>query len=72
MGRDGVMLRQYRHSGWEHASAGTVTVYDRRGKRLGTVYLAFTPESGRARMTDALTALIREVLNRWEGKLPRL
>jgi hypothetical protein len=51
---------------------GTVTVYDRAGRRLGTVYLAFAPELGQEQMTARLTALIQEVLRRWEGALPRL
>jgi len=39
---------------------------------LGSVYLAFAPELGQQRMTDRLTALIEEILRRWEGPLPRL
>ena len=72
VGRDGVTLREYRFRFFEHATVGTVTVYDRAGKRLGTVYLAFAPELGQAQMTARLTALLREVLQRWEGPLPRL
>lgn len=72
VGRDGVTLREYRYSFYEHATAGTVTVYDRRGKRLGTVYLGFVPESGQGRMTEQLTSLIETILRRWQGRLPRL
>ena len=72
VGRDGVTLREYRYRFFEHATVGTVTVYDRAGRRLGTVYLAFAPELGQEQMTARLTALIREVLRRWEGPLPRL
>ena len=72
VGRDGVTLCEYRYRFFEHATVGTVTVYDRRGGRLGTVYLSFAPELGQARMTERLTALLREVLRRWEGPLPRL
>lgn len=71
-GRDGVTLREYRFRFFEHATVATVTVYDRAGQRLGTVYLAFTPEPGQAEMTARLTALLRETLQRWEGPLPRL
>jgi hypothetical protein len=56
----------------EVASTGTLTVYDRRGQRLGTVYLAFTPEQCQTTMSAQLTALVREVLRRWQGRLPRL
>jgi hypothetical protein len=72
VGRDGVTLREYRFRFFEHATVATVTVYDRGGGRLGTVYLAFTPEPGQKQMTARLTALIQEVLRRWEGPLPRL
>lgn len=70
--RDGISLREDRHGLFEVATAGTLTVTDRRGRRLGTVYLAFTPEAGQPQMTDRLTALIAAVLRRWEGPLPRL
>ena len=46
VGRDGVTLREYRFRFFEHATVATVTVYDRTGQRLGTVYLAFAPELG--------------------------
>jgi hypothetical protein len=72
IGRDGTTLCDYQHRFFEHATAGTVSVYDRAGKRLATVYLAYTPESGQPTMTQHLTALIEEVLRRWEGPLPRL
>lgn len=71
-GRDGVTLREYRYRFFEHATVGTVSVYDRDGRRLGTMYLARAPELGQAQMTERLTALIREVLRRWQGPLPRL
>ena len=48
VGRDGVTLREYRYRFFEHATVATVTVYDRAGQRLGTVYLAFAPELGQA------------------------
>lgn len=72
VGRDGVTLREYRYRFFENASVGTVTVYNRSGKRLGTVYLAFAPQLGQGNMTQRLTWLVREVLRRWEGPLPRL
>jgi hypothetical protein len=72
VGRDGVTLREYRFRFFEHATVATVTVYDRAGGRLGTLYLAFAPELGQQQMTERLTALLQEVLRRWEGPLPRL
>src|SRR6185437_5488507 len=57
---------------YEVASAGTLTVYDRRDRRLGTVYRGYVPESGQTTMTAQLTALLQEVLWRWSGPLSRL
>lgn len=73
-GRDGITLG-LQIKGFaihEVATTGTVTVYDRRGQRLGTVYLANTPESGQGTMSTELTQLLAEVLRRWPGPLPRL
>jgi hypothetical protein len=74
VGRDGITLglRIAAGSVREVASCGTVTVMDRRGKRLGTVYLAYVPEFGQGTMSKQLTRLVTEVLKRWEGPLPRL
>lgn len=72
VGRDGISLCEYRHRCFEVATTATVTVYDRRGRRLGSVYLAFAPQLGQQNMTDHLTTLIKGVLQRWEGPLPRL
>ncbi len=74
VGRDGITLglRVKKGSVYEVATTGTLSVYDRRGRRLGTVYLAYTPEAGQATMSRQLTALVREVLRRWQGPLPRL
>ena len=74
VGRDGITLglRLKKLVLYEVATTGTLSVYDRRGERLGTVYLAYTPEPGQATMTAQLTELLNEVLKRWEGPLPRL
>jgi hypothetical protein len=72
VGRDGITLREYRYRFFEVATAATVTVYDRRGRRLGTVYLAFSPELGQQQMTEQLATLVESVLSRWQGRLPRL
>jgi hypothetical protein len=74
VGRDGITLGlQIKGcSIYEVASTGTLTVYDRRGRRLGTVYLACTPEPGQPTMSTQLTQLLQEVLRRWQGPLPRL
>jgi hypothetical protein len=74
VGRDGITLgiRLKEFVIYEVATTGTLSVYDRRGERLGTVYLAYTPEPGQATMTALLTELLNEVLRRWEEPLPRL
>ena len=72
IGRDGITLCTRPYSFFEVASTATLTVSDRRGRRLGTVYLAFAPELGQQTMTDELTALIEEVWRQWDGPLPRL
>jgi hypothetical protein len=74
VGRDGITLgvRVKGCSLYAVATAGTLTVYDRRGRRLGTVYLAYPPEPGQPTMSVPLTQLLQEVLRRWQGPLPRL
>jgi hypothetical protein len=74
VGRDGITLGIRIKCGnlFEVASTATVSVLDRRGRRLGTVYLAYTPEAGQGTLTQELTRLLREVLQRWPEPLPRL
>ena len=74
VGRDGITLgvRIRRGNIYEVATTGTVTVLDRRGQRLGTVYLAYTPEPYQSTMSTQLTRLLRDVLERWQSSLPRL
>ncbi len=74
VGRDGITLGVRRKGGsiFEVATTGTVSVLDRRGRRLDTIYLAYTPEPGQGQMSRALTRLLRAVLERWSGPLPRL
>ncbi len=74
VGRDGITLglRIKKGSIYEVATVATITVYDRRGRRLGTVYLAYTPEPGQGTIGTQLTSLWQEILRRWQGPLPRL
>jgi hypothetical protein len=72
VGRDGITLQTQPHSFYAVATTATLTVYDRRGRRLGTVYLAYAPELGQQTMTAELTALLEHVLRQWDGPLPRL
>jgi hypothetical protein len=72
VGRDGITLCEYRYRFWEVATTATVTVFDRAGKRLTTVYLAFRPELGQSTMSQMLTGLLTETLHNWQGPLPTL
>ncbi len=74
VGRDGISIGVPVRGGtiFEVASAGTVSVLDRRGRRLATVYLAYMPESKQGTMSQQLTRLLEEVLRRWERPQPRL
>jgi hypothetical protein len=74
VGRDGITLGVRIKQGnlFEVATAATVSVFDRAGKRLGTVYLAVTPQPEQVRLSQELTRLVTEVLRHWEGPLPRL
>jgi len=65
VGRDGVIVPT--RPCWEEAATATVTVYDRRGQRLGSVYLGRMPEAGQGTLTQQLTALLAAVLRAWEG-----
>ena len=71
-GRDGIFLPIRGEETYKEGAVGTVSVLDRRGRRLGTVYLGTMPEPGQGTLSAALTRLLREVLSRWEGPPPRL
>lgn len=70
VGRDGVFVQT--RPCWEEASCGTLAVYDRSGKRLGTVYLGQMPESEQPTMSARLTAVITGVLSRIGDDAPTL
>lgn len=70
-GRDGVMV-PIRGKGYQEASTATIAVYDRRGKRLGTIYLGQMPEKHQVTLTAELNDVLKQVLTRWQGALPRL
>lgn len=71
VGRDGVMV-PIRGLHYQEASAATVSVYDRRSRRLGTVYLGQMPEEHQRTLSAELTQLVQRVLEEWSGPLPRL
>ena len=52
---------------YREAAVATVSVYDRKGRRLGTVYLGRMPEPGQGTLSEQLTALIEAVCRTWAG-----
>jgi hypothetical protein len=73
-GRDGIHL-PIRDQGYHEGATATVSVLDRRGRRLGTVYLGQMPESGQGTLSAQMTSLLTQVLSQWhaQGKAaPRL
>jgi hypothetical protein len=72
VGRDGLMLPIRGQECYREGATATLSVYDRRGRRLGTVYLGRMPEPGQETLSRQLTALLVAVLAQWTGPLPRL
>jgi len=71
-GRDGVFVPIRGDDSYREAATATLSVYDRAGERLGTVYLGRMPEPGQGALSEQLTGLITDVLAGWSGPLPRL
>jgi hypothetical protein len=71
IGRDGIMVPRC-CGGYEEAGTATLSVYDRRRRRLGTIYLGQMPEAKQATLSDTLTELLKATLTAWQGPLPRL
>lgn len=72
VGRDGIFAPIRKVRGYCEAAVATVSVFDRRGKRLATVYLGRMPQEGQGTLSDQLSSLILDVLREWAGPLPRL
>lgn len=60
VGRDGVFVQT--RPCWEEASCGTIAVFDRDRKRVGTIYLGQMPESEQPTLTRRLSEVIQGVL----------
>jgi hypothetical protein len=71
VGRDGVNV-PLRHGECKEGATATISVMDRRGKRVGTVYLGQMPESGQTTLTTQLTALIQDILKQVDAQGLRL
>ena len=72
VGRDGIMLPIRNETTYKEGAVATLTVYDRRGHRLGTIYLGQMPEAFQTTLSEELTRLVTELLEEWEGRRPRL
>jgi len=72
VGRDGIMVPIRGETTYKEGSVATIAVYDRRGRRLGTVYLGQMPEAHQVTLSEQLTRLVKEVLKEWGGPWPRL
>jgi hypothetical protein len=74
VGRDGIHV-PIRAEGYHEGATATLSVLDRRGKRLGTVYLGQMPESGQPTLSVHMTSLLTRVLTAWHalgGAAPQL
>ena len=65
-GRDGIHV-PIRQEGYHEGATATLSVQDRRGKRLGTVYLGQMPEAGQGTLSAQLTSLLHKVLTQWHA-----
>jgi hypothetical protein len=72
IGRDGVMVPVRGDREYREAATGTVSVIDRRGRRVGTVYLGRMPEAGQKTLSRQLTGLLTGLLAALAGAWPRL
>ena len=72
VGRDGIMLPIRGLTKYKEGATATVSVYNRWGKRLGTVYLGQMPEELQVSLSDELTQLLTDVLGQWKGVPLRL
>lgn len=72
VGRDGVFVPIRLNSKYEESSCGTLSIFDRQGQRLGTIYLGEMPEANQLTMTSRMTHVITEFLRRLSGEVPTL
>ncbi len=71
VGRDGIFV-PLRHGVWQEGATATVSIFDRKGKRLGTLYLGHMPESGQGTLTTQLSALLTDILTQVDSQRLRL
>jgi hypothetical protein len=57
-----------REDGWRQAMVGSISLYDEKGERLHTTYLAQAPEYGKERFYHDFTKEIETVKKNYQGK----
>jgi hypothetical protein len=72
VGRDGIFVPIRNEKGYKEGAVATLSVSNRKGQRLGTVYQAQMPEPGQPTLSRELTNVIEQVIGQWDGPLPRL
>jgi hypothetical protein len=72
VGRDGILLPMRNEPHQKEAGVATISVHDRGGRRLGTIYQGEMPQEHQVRLSTELTALLQDVLKQWEGPMPEL
>ncbi len=71
VGRDGIFVRLLRGV-WQEGATATISILDRQGKRVETVYLAQMPETGQATLTKQISSVLRAVLRQVDSQSLRL
>jgi hypothetical protein len=71
VGRDGICV-PLRHGVFQEGATATVSVLDRQGKRVGTVYLGQMPESGQETLTTQLNTMLQDLLRQVDSQGLRL
>jgi hypothetical protein len=71
VGRDGVMVPLRGPQSYAEAATGTVSILDRRGRRIYTAYLGRMPEPEQQTLSRQMTSLLLAVMALWTGPMPR-
>jgi hypothetical protein len=66
LGLDGTCLSMC-DDGWRETMVGTIGFYDKTGERQHTIYLAATPESGKATFLGRLESEVSRVKAKYPG-----
>lgn len=70
LGRDGVHVPL--RPGWKESGCATISIFDRSGKRLGTIYLGEAPRKEQLFLTRRLDWILDQYLRRLPGEVPVL